>query len=122
MFLCALCLFTGQAVQAQICTDDACGLDGSAPARADDEPLYAVVSPVGTPSVEPIAQVPRLETLAGKTIAVVGGSFMASVMAGCPLEFMPLLVAFTEAMGDPDFRRSWAAPTAGHPIAGSTDP
>lgn len=79
MFLCALCLFTGQAVQAQICTDDACGLEGGAPAREGDEALYAVVSPVGTPSVEPIAQALRLETLAGKTIAVVGGSFMASV-------------------------------------------
>lgn len=40
---------------------------------------YAVVSPVGRGTVEPICQAPRLATLAGKTIAVVGDSFMASV-------------------------------------------
>lgn len=28
------------------------------------------------------------------------------VMSGCPPEFMPLLIAFTRAMGAPDFRRS----------------
>lgn len=38
---------------------------------------YAVVSPVGRGTVEMIRQAPRLQTLAGKTIAVVGGSFMA---------------------------------------------
>lgn len=40
---------------------------------------YAVVSPVGRSSVKPISQAPRLESLDGKTIAIVGGSFMASV-------------------------------------------
>ncbi len=40
---------------------------------------YAVVSPVGKATVEMIDQAPRLDTLEGKTIAVVGGSFMASV-------------------------------------------
>lgn len=79
MFFYAILLFTGQAVQAQICTDNACGLDGSTTLRASGERLYAVVSPVGKPTVVPIAQAPRLATLAGKTIAVVGGSFMASV-------------------------------------------
>ena len=40
---------------------------------------YDVLSPVGISSVEMIEQAPRLETLEGKTIALVGGSFMASV-------------------------------------------
>ena len=40
---------------------------------------YAVVSPVGLSTVPQIQQAPRLNTLEGKTIALVGGSFMASV-------------------------------------------
>jgi len=43
------------------------------------EMKYAVVSPVGRQTIPMITQAPRLDTLAGKTIAVVGGSFMASV-------------------------------------------
>lgn len=43
------------------------------------EPHYAVVSPVGRGTVEMIRQAPRLQTLDGKTVAIVGGSFMASV-------------------------------------------
>ena len=42
-------------------------------------PEYAVVSPVGMSSVEMISQAPRLGTLEGKTIAVVGVSFMTHV-------------------------------------------
>lgn len=42
-------------------------------------PGYAVVSPVGQSSVKMIPQAPRLETLEGKTIAVVGVSFMTGV-------------------------------------------
>ena len=40
---------------------------------------YEVYSPVGDPSIKPITQAPRLDTLNGKTIAVVGGSFMANI-------------------------------------------
>ncbi|HOM59346.1 MAG TPA: hypothetical protein PK770_05730, partial [Kiritimatiellia bacterium] len=40
---------------------------------------YAVVSPVGRQTVQMIQQAPRLDTLEGKTIAVVGGSFMAGI-------------------------------------------
>ena len=40
---------------------------------------FAVVSPVGHSVVTPIEQAPRLSTLEGKTIAVVGVSFMAHV-------------------------------------------
>lgn len=49
-----------------------------APVKKED-PGYAVVSPVGRSSVEMINQAPRLETLDGKTIAVVGVSFMTGV-------------------------------------------
>jgi hypothetical protein len=43
------------------------------------EMAYSVVSPVGKQTIPMITQAPRLDTLAGKTIAVVGESFMASV-------------------------------------------
>jgi hypothetical protein len=55
--------------------DDAC-LPPGAPVPPGK---YAVVSPVGAPTSEMIRQAPRLESLDGKTIAVVGGSFMARV-------------------------------------------
>ena len=52
----------------------------AAPApKAKAEPEFAVVSPVGRSSVEMIRQAPRLQTLEGKTIAVVGVSFMTGV-------------------------------------------
>jgi len=40
---------------------------------------YSVLSPIGKSTVKLIKEAPRLDTLNGKTIAVVGGSFMASV-------------------------------------------
>ncbi len=40
---------------------------------------YNVVSPVGFPTVEPIEMAPRLTTLDGKTIAIVGEDFMYKV-------------------------------------------
>ncbi|HOB22177.1 MAG TPA: hypothetical protein PKI30_04935, partial [Bacillota bacterium] len=43
------------------------------------ENRYAVVAPVGKQTIPMLTQAPRLNTLAGKTIAVVGGSFMANV-------------------------------------------
>lgn len=49
------------------------------PAAAPAEPCFAVVSPVGRGTVEPIRQAPRLSTLDGKTIAVVGVSFMTNI-------------------------------------------
>ncbi len=64
---------TGGALDYQC--DESC-LEPGAPVPAGK---YAVVSPVGNPSVEMMTQAPRLESLAGKTIAVVGGSFMARV-------------------------------------------
>ncbi len=43
------------------------------------EKRYAVVAPVGKQTIQMITQAPRLDTLEGKTIALVGGSFMAGV-------------------------------------------
>lgn len=44
----------------------------------EPEPLYSVVSPLGDNEVQRIEMAPRLDTLAGKKIALVGGSFHAS--------------------------------------------
>jgi hypothetical protein len=59
--------------------DYECDDDCLAPGAPVPAGKYAVVSPVGKPTVEMITQAPRLESLDGKTIAVVGGSFMARV-------------------------------------------
>lgn len=57
------------------CQDETCPL----PVVNDqNQPVYAVVSPVGFHAVEPIVQAPRLNSLAGKRIALTGGSFMAA--------------------------------------------
>ena len=57
------------------CMDGFCPI----PQASDGEPGIAVLSPVPESAVEPIAPAPRLDTLDGKTIALVGGSFMANV-------------------------------------------
>jgi len=49
------------------------------PGAASDAAKSGVLSPVGPSSIKKIEQAPRLDTLDGKTIAIVGGSFMASV-------------------------------------------
>ena len=48
-------------------------------AAQENGPVYDVLSPIGESTVKPIEQAPRLSTLDGKTIAIVGGSFMANV-------------------------------------------
>ena len=72
----------------RIVCDDSCTLSDASPIDVisnnpmltkDDKTGFAVVSPVGHSSVELIQQAPRLETLDGKTIAVVGVSFMTSI-------------------------------------------
>ena len=72
LFVTALAL--GSLVAGQDCTDGQCAVP-AAPGGAQ----YAVYSPVGESRVENIKQAPRLSTLDGKTIAIVGGSFMAYV-------------------------------------------
>ena len=64
------------AFPAQECNDTGvCQLPGA----SGDAEKSPVLSPVGQNSIPMIKQSPRLTTLNGKTIAVVGGSFMASV-------------------------------------------
>ncbi|MBR4415237.1 MAG: hypothetical protein IKS67_00610, partial [Victivallales bacterium] len=68
----------------RIICDETCKIESTATTTKAAEPSvkevgYAVVSPVGRPSVKMIDQAPRLETLSGKTIAVVGTNFMARV-------------------------------------------
>lgn len=65
--------FLGLTANAQSCDPSGeCGEDTTAG-------NYNVVAPVGQSSVDMIELAPRLETLEGKTIALVGGSFMASI-------------------------------------------
>lgn len=84
VFLAAAAAVSGAYGQRVIC-DETCKTEfreragGDASQMGTDEPYYAVVSPVGSGTVEPIRQAPRLETLDGKTIALVGSSFMAPV-------------------------------------------
>ena len=88
--------FAGQAalapaLAAQLdCTDEVCPIPA---VNEANQPVYAIVSPVGYHAVEMIRQSPRLGTLAGKRIALVGGSFMASVthdeIAKCIREAYP---------------------------------
>ena len=58
----------------ETCKDGICPLPAS-PAEAE----FAVLSPVPETAVETVKQGLRLKSLEGKTIALVGGSFMASV-------------------------------------------
>lgn len=88
--------FAGQAalapaLAAQLdCTDEVCPIPT---VNEANQPVYAIVSPVGYHAVEMIAQAPRLDTLKGKRVALVGGSFMASVtheeLKKCILEKYP---------------------------------
>ena len=58
--------------------DDSCSTE-STPATKKRQSGFTVVSPVGRSSVKTINQAPRLDTLSGKTIAIVGTNFMARV-------------------------------------------
>ncbi len=84
------------------CTDDVCVI----PTVNDQgEPVYGIVSPVGYHDVEMIPQAPRPDTLNGKRIALVGGSFMASttfpVIRDCILaEFPDAQVYMPEQIGN----------------------
>ena len=74
----ALALLTAAgfcAATAENCDDGVCKIPGASP----DAAKSGVLSPVGASSIKKITQAPRLTTLDGKTVAIVGGSFMASV-------------------------------------------
>lgn len=70
----AVAAFTAAFAAEEACKDGMCPLPAS-PAEAE----FAVLSPVPETAVETVKQGPRLRSLEGKTIALVGGSFMASV-------------------------------------------
>ena len=68
-------IFCGQNIMAEDCDESGvCKLPG-----ASSEQENAVLSPAGKSSIKAIKQPSRLTTLKGKNIAIVGGSFMASV-------------------------------------------
>lgn len=76
-----MCITHIQASAQRIICDETCKSDGVATNQAHESksPGYAVVSPIGLSAVEMISQAPRLETLEGKTIAIVGVSFMTHI-------------------------------------------
>ena len=71
-----LFLFVSSVTSAQdnrfVC-DDTCSPDEKGPVT------YNVVSPVGFATIERITMAPRLSTLDGKTIAIVGEDFMYNI-------------------------------------------
>ena len=69
---------TVASAQSFVCEDDVCLIEDHGGVMPQGE-IFRIVSPVGQASVKPIEQAPRLNYLEGKTIAIVGGSFMASV-------------------------------------------
>ena len=71
-----ICSLAG-AQESRIVCDESCDIQTAADHSGN--PGYAVVSPVGYGTVPMIQQAPRLTSLNGKTIAVVGVSFMTSV-------------------------------------------
>ena len=73
MMMVAAAAMSAAGMEAAECAGGVCALPGGG-----DAP-YAVLSPVPEPAVEPVAPARRLDSLEGKTIALVGGSFMASV-------------------------------------------
>ncbi len=72
-----LCSTASAQTASRIVCDDTCKTEAGANVVKGDG--FAVVSPVGRGTVQMIAMAPRLTTLEGKTIAIVGGSFMARV-------------------------------------------
>lgn len=78
-----------------ICVDGQCEIPDH---DENGNQVYAMVSPVGYHNVEMLEQAPRLGTLDGKTIALVGGSFMASTthpeLKKCILEAYPTATVY----------------------------
>ena len=94
-----LLLSSAQAVELTLpgsaCDDQVCPIPT---VNENNQPVYAMVSPVGYHAVDMIEQAPRLDTLEGKKIALVGGSFMAAVthaeLKRCILEKYPTAEIF----------------------------
>ena len=82
IFSIALLAATVLLAQEMVCTDNICAIPSSetaSKAETSTVPDYICLSPVAEVKIEPLPQKARLKTLDGKTIAIVGGSFMASV-------------------------------------------
>ncbi len=83
------------------CSDGVCEIPSF---NEQGEAMYAMVSPVGYHSVDSIEQAARLDTLEGKTIALVGGSFMAAEthqkLKECILNAYPTATVYL--LRDPD--------------------
>ncbi|MDE7439451.1 MAG: hypothetical protein K2N23_02975 [Clostridia bacterium] len=79
LIACLVTFFVAKNVYSPEPTEPVC-IDGCDIPRYDEDgnEVFAVVSPVGYCDVDMIEQAPRLDTLDNKTIALVGGSFMAS--------------------------------------------
>ena len=75
------------------------------PARVEEFLKYTDLAPDDV-----IAEIPPSYRKATARLVAVNG-----VMAGCPPEFMPILIAFTKAMTDGDFRRTLASTHAWTP-------
>lgn len=67
-------LFAASCFAVPVCKDGVCELPAPGAQRQ-----ISVFAPIAESAVKPIANAPRLKSLDGKTIAIVGGSFMASV-------------------------------------------
>ena len=76
--VCAALVTTGFAQKRPELDKETC-VNGVCPLPTDEEKEEPTVQPLPSSAVKPIVQAPRLKTLNGKTIALVGGSFMASV-------------------------------------------
>lgn len=75
---CAVCTHARSLSEQLVCDDNVCAVEANGGKELTGE-IFSVVCPMGQSVVKPIEQAPRLSSLDGKTIAVVGGSFMASV-------------------------------------------
>lgn len=71
------CILTN--AQPRIVCNETCLIDTTSPQSTITNPGYSVVSPIGRSAIPPINQAPRLTTLSGKTIAIVGTNFMARI-------------------------------------------
>lgn len=78
-----------------LCRDDSCTIPT---VTEQGEPVYGIVSPVGYHDVEMITQAARPDTLDGKVVALVGGSFMAAdtmpVLCECILAEYPTATVY----------------------------
>lgn len=63
--------------QSRIICDDTCEIGSEKQTTKGSK--YSVVSPIGRSAIKLIQQAPRLTTLSGKTIAIVGNNFMSDI-------------------------------------------